>query len=150
MDAATEGPWKASQGVMVAYVYGVRLSSNIAKCYIGRTVDLGANAGMADAAFIAAARTAVPELLDEVDALQAALAERDADVGRLRALLDRALLAAVNAQIRVAEAEPALALEAAILDEENVVGWDPQVKALWRIQRALDACRAARSKGGSP
>lgn len=58
---ATEGPWRPTRGTTVSYVCGAKGSGTgqLAKLYLG-------GCGKEDAAFIAAARNALPALLDEL------------------------------------------------------------------------------------
>lgn len=81
-DAATEGPWVMhcdDMEVIVVQADGDRWPM---ACYpIARGMEQGESDGEDDGAFIAAARTAVPELLDEVERLQSVLDELRNDYG---------------------------------------------------------------------
>lgn len=82
-NAATSGPWVANGTTKVSA--GCRCLSCYERVY-GEWVVENAKDEIAegDARFIAAARTAVPELLDELENMYAALTMRDMEIGEAR------------------------------------------------------------------
>lgn len=89
-EAATPGPWHAGpsyyEGPLVSYVAGAHVS-------VHPEASDDRQEGVADAEFIAHARSDVPALLDDIDRLEAEKAEleaeQDALVERLRTTGDR-------------------------------------------------------------
>lgn len=79
-DAATPGPWKEEPNLGGTPCV---ISEKTAICC---TYRMGGQASV-DAAFIAASRTALPQLLDEVSTLRAQLAEAQMEIDRLRGYL---------------------------------------------------------------
>lgn len=80
--AATPGPWE-SDG---AEIYGTLGGILMLDLWVGETLDVeDQERSNADAAFIAAARSAVPELLAEVDRLRTRVAELEAQAEKVAA-----------------------------------------------------------------
>ena len=98
-DAATPGPWEAGE-----YNRVTADGRHILKCrdqYDGVRLAIHDNA-IADAAFIAAARDAVPELIAEVDRLRTELAQAQAQAENERARRKHDSTDAYNARINAA------------------------------------------------
>jgi hypothetical protein len=83
--AATPGPWHAVDGTES----GTKALTTNTGAWLGTIEDGSALRNGADAAFIAAARNAVPELIERVRAAEGLLAEAAARLSRHRDVIDQ-------------------------------------------------------------
>lgn len=117
-DESTHEPWTAHEGVVGAEWSG---ASDWSGPIDDRT--LVAQAGEADAEFIAAARTAVPELLREIE-----LSESERNLTAIA--LAQAVIRADKADAKVLAVEDALVEEQFLLDGEMYISVDSVRRAL--------------------
>ncbi|MET9923455.1 MULTISPECIES: hypothetical protein [Streptomyces] len=114
--AATPGPWQ-SDG---AEIYGTLGGVLMIDLWVGETLDIENQARSdADAAFMADARSAVPELLAEVARLRARVAELEAQPSRAVTLREASESVASMAYSRYSEGAKTTLLEASQMLADN-------------------------------
>lgn len=144
--AATPGDWNADH----LEPSGLLTMVSSPSTWVADTDVTADRLGEANAAFIAAARTAVPELLDRVEALEAELEERECDVhARIRAGYDKTVADAWRAEVaKLTAALVAMRTELVQLRAE-LARMRPIVDAAiaWRVGRDRNIVGTAPSGG---